>query len=71
MGRIWDAIEGLRDDIKALMVDGCAKRNGDMSRVEALEKRADTHSKKLDRILLLLVGNLLVVIGGLIARALP
>ena len=69
-GRLWDAIESLREEIKELMVDGCAKRNGDVNRVEALEERADLQGKKLDRILLLLVGNLLAVIGGLIARAL-
>ncbi len=60
---VWMAIDGLRGDIKTMMMDGCAKREGDMMRVEAVEKASESHGKKLDKIYY----TSLVTAGGIIA----
>ena len=60
---VWNSIDGLRDDIKKLMMEGCAKREGDMKRVDAVEKTIESHGKKLDKIFY----TSLVTAGGIIA----
>jgi hypothetical protein len=62
-GDFWEAIEGLRGDIRGLMITGCAKREGDMGRIDAVEKTTDAHGRKLDRIYY----TSLVTAGGIIA----
>lgn len=59
---VWGSIDGLREDIKKLMVEGCAKREGDMKRVDAVEKTIESHGKKLDKIFY----TSLVTAGGII-----
>ena len=34
-------IHDLRDDVKAVMLEGCAKRNGDITRIEHVEDGLD------------------------------
>lgn len=60
---VWNSIDGLRDDIKKLMMEGCAKREGDMKRVDAVEKTIESHGAKLDKIYY----TSLVTAGGVIA----
>ncbi len=60
---VWNSIDGLREDIKKLMMEGCAKREGDMKRVDAVEKTIESHGKKLDKIFY----TSLVTAGGIIA----
>ncbi len=60
---VWNSIDELRDDIKKLMMEGCAKREGDMKRVDAVEKTIESHGKKLDKIFY----TSLVTAGGIIA----
>ena len=36
-GDVWESIEGLRGDIKEVMMRGCAKREGDLERTRAVE----------------------------------
>ena len=60
---VCGAIDGLRGDIKLLMREGCAKRDGDMQRVAAVERATEAHGKKLDRIF----WTSLVTAGGIIA----
>lgn len=59
---VWASIDGLREDIKELIKNGCAKREGDMQRVGAVERRIESHGKKLDRIYY----TSLVTAGGVI-----
>jgi hypothetical protein len=60
---VWASIDGLREDIKELIKNGCAKREGDINRVELIEKIIDSHGKKLDKIFY----TSLVTAGGIIA----
>lgn len=60
---VWASIDGLREDIKTLIREGCAKREGDISRIKAVEEISRSHGKKLDRIYYVT----LVTAGGVIA----
>lgn len=60
---VWTSIDGLREDIKCLIRDGCAKREGDIKRVDAVEKTIESHGRKLDKIFY----TSLVTAGGIIA----
>ena len=60
---VWNSIDGLREDIKKLMMEGCAKREGDLKRVDAVEKTIESHGAKLDKIFY----TSLVTAGGIIA----
>ena len=60
---IWNSIDGLREDIKSLIANGCAKREGDMKRLDAVEKSVESHGSKLDKIYY----TSLVTAGGIIA----
>lgn len=62
-GDVWEAINGLRGDIKALMTNGCAKREVDMVRIDAVEEATKSHGSKLDKIYY----TSLVTAGGIIA----
>jgi hypothetical protein len=62
-GDVWEAVNGLRGDIKELLVNGCAKREGDMVRIKAVEDASKDHGKKLDKIYY----SSLVTAGGIIA----
>ena len=59
---VWTSIDDLRNDIKELIKNGCAKREGDMKRVEFVEKAIEAHGRKLDRIYY----TSLVTAGGII-----
>ena len=59
---VWEAINGLREDIKGLMISGCAKRNGDVQRVDALEEAHRDQADKINRIYYIS----LVASGGII-----
>ena len=61
-GDVWEAIDGLRGDIKNLMIVGCAKREGDMMRIKAVEDTSKEHGHKLDKIFY----TSLVTAGGII-----
>ena len=60
---VWASIEDLRSDIKELLKNGCAKREGDLKRIESVEHVVDSHGKKLDKIFY----TSLVTAGGIIA----
>lgn len=60
---VWASIDGLREDIKELIKHGCAKREGDIKRVDAVEKAIESHGRKLDRIYY----TSLITAGGIIA----
>lgn len=60
---VWASIDDLREDIKLLIREGCAKREGDIQRVDQIEKDVDSHGAKLDRIYYIS----LVTAGGVIA----
>jgi len=59
---VWTSIDDLRNDIKELIKNGCAKREGDIRRVEFAEKIIESHGRKLDRIYY----TSLVTAGGII-----
>lgn len=60
---VWASIDDLRADIKELIRNGCAKREGDMKRIELVESIVESHGKKLDKIFY----TSLVTAGGIIA----
>ena len=60
---VWTSIDDLRNDIKELIKNGCAKREGDVKRVETLEKTIESYGRKLDKIFY----TSLVTAGGIIA----
>ena len=62
-GDVWESIEGLRGDIREVMVKGCAKREGDLERTRAVEdslRELRTDMKKI-------FYTSLVTAGGIIA----
>lgn len=59
---LWGAIDGLRNDIRELMVSGCARRNGDLLRIQNVEQTTKDQGVKLDKIYYIS----LVAAGGII-----
>ena len=59
---VWASIDDIREDIKILVRSGCAKREGDLLRVDQIKRDVDAHGAKLDRIYY----TSLVTAGGVI-----
>ena len=59
---VWDSIDGMREDIKELLKNGCSKREGDVLRIHAVEDNMKEMRGDLKNILRATIGSTITLL---------
>jgi hypothetical protein len=70
-GNTDDKIHEIWQRLDQIAIHGCAKRDGDMHRIEQVEKSMDSLGRKLDRIFYTTLGTLAAMCAFLIKMLMP
>lgn len=59
---VWNSIDGLRADIKKLISEGCAKREGDLKRIMSVEDNMKEMRGDMKNVLRATIGSTITLL---------